>query len=66
MTNIWRHRKTGGAYAVIQDNVMIEATMTPGTLYMSLETGQKWIRPESEFYDGRFERLESLPAGKES
>ncbi|QDP61580.1 MAG: hypothetical protein Tp138OMZ00d2C19078261_41 [Prokaryotic dsDNA virus sp.] len=55
--NIWRHKKTGGLYTVLADDLRIEATNQRGVLYQSLIDQKKWVRPYGEFYDGRFESL---------
>lgn len=49
-----RHRN-GGLYRVVGQGV-IEADRTPATIYDDAE-GTVWIRPTSEFEDGRFEKL---------
>lgn len=57
---IWRHKKTGGLYVIITDNFQIEATLEQGVLYRNLSDGREWVRPKSEFMDGRFESLNSM------
>lgn len=59
MSNIWRHKKTGGLYTILDEDFKIEATTERGTLYQNLQSGERWIRPFSEFHDGRFEVLNS-------
>lgn len=54
---IWRHKKTGGLYVVVTDNFQIEATMEQGILYKGVYDGKEWVRPKTEFMDGRFEPL---------
>ena len=51
---IFRHKKTGGEYVVMMF-ATIEATMTQAVVYKSTATDQAWVRPVSEFEDGRFE-----------
>lgn len=49
-----RHVKTGGVYEVIcnaQDEHDRDRTMV---VYRNVETGERWVRPASEFNDGRF------------
>jgi hypothetical protein len=63
---LWRHVKTGHLYHVVQGCV-IEATLTPAVLYTAATTFGavteyahacvSWVRPLSEFLDGRFEAL---------
>lgn len=50
-----RHRK-GGRYRLLTDNALIEATMQPAVVYEAVD-GQWWVRPSSEFFDGRFTPL---------
>jgi hypothetical protein len=56
----WRHKKRGGTYtemgratfqmAGINDDMKV-------VIYQSNMDGAMWVRPESEFFDGRFERV---------
>lgn len=48
-----KHVKTGGLYVVLCEAV-IEATMTKAVVYKSIHDGTVWVRPSSEFCDGRF------------
>lgn len=50
-----RHRK-GGLYRVVGP-ATIEADMTPAVVYEG-RNGGMWVRPASEFYDGRFTPVE--------
>lgn len=52
----WRHVKTGTVY-VIRDLVYIEDGAVPAVCYSQLgvEDPIVWVRPASEFFDGRFE-----------
>jgi len=54
---IWRHKKTGGLYVIIDDDITIEATGERGVLYRSVQDGRKWVRSHAQFHDGRFEQL---------
>lgn len=55
-----RHRK-GGLYRVLnRANVYIENGMVPAVIYDDLE-GRVWVRPASEFDDGRFTAIEAQP-----
>lgn len=55
-SEIWQHVKTGGLYMVV-GACLIESDLTPGTIYRSLFDGATWVRPTSEFEDGRFRNL---------
>lgn len=48
-----KHLKTGGMYVVVCEAV-IEATMTKAVVYRSIKDDCVWVRPASEFCDGRF------------
>lgn len=50
-----RHLKTGGLYQVLHA-ATIEATMTPAVVYEG-QDGGKWVRPQVEFHDGRFQPI---------
>lgn len=54
----YRHKKTGGVYKVIMF-ATIEATMQSAVIYEPVghDLGRRWVRPLSEFMDGRFEAL---------
>ena len=58
--NIWRHKKAGGLYVIIDERAVIEKTMEPATIYRSISDNRTWIRPKAEFHDGRFEILNSM------
>lgn len=55
-SEIWQHVKSGGLYTVI-GHEMIEADLTPATIYRSLWDGAVWVRPTAEFEDGRFRNI---------
>lgn len=48
----WTHRK-GGVYTIVT-NARIEATLEAAVVYRDVITGMTWVRPLSEFIDGRF------------
>ena len=52
---LWRHIKTDGIYAVLCPAV-IEAGAVPAVAYaIANGNGTVWVRPVTEFLDGRFE-----------
>ena len=53
---VYRHRKTGGIYGVVC-NATRESDGELLVVYRNVETGERWVRPASEFNDGRFERV---------
>lgn len=55
MIKVYKHKKTGGYYTLVSRNAKIEATLEPVCVYRSLKDNTIWVRPESEFFDGRFE-----------
>lgn len=55
-SEIWQHIKSGGLYTVIGHG-LIEADLSPATIYKSLWDGAVWVRPTAEFEDGRFLNL---------
>lgn len=52
---LYRHKKTGGFYHVVLEDAIIEATMERAVIYRALSDNKVWVRPYSEFADGRFE-----------
>jgi hypothetical protein len=56
-SEIWQHVESGGLYVVIVNDALIEKTGTTAVVYKSLWDGAVWVRPYSEFYDGRFRNL---------
>lgn len=55
-SEIWQHAKSGGLYTVV-GHCLIEADLTHATIYRSLWDGQVWVRPTTEFEDGRFRNI---------
>lgn len=51
------HLKTGGEY-VLMFMGKIEADGTDAVIYQSAITGEVWVRPATEFFDGRFQPIE--------
>lgn len=55
----WTHKKTGHFYRVLA-SCTVEKTMEAGLVYQrvhapdSEDDGRVWVRPQSEFLDGRF------------
>ena len=48
----WRHRK-GGTYRVLATG-RIESDLSPCVIYVSEQDEVVWVRPFTEFNDGRF------------
>jgi hypothetical protein len=55
---LYRHIKTGGLYLLLGD-CLIESDKTLAVIYRSMSDGQVWVRPTKEFFDGRFEFIDS-------
>lgn len=53
----WVHIKTGGSYTLIARG-MLESNREPVVIYRGKDD-RVWVRPEAEFMDGRFERIEN-------
>lgn len=53
----WSHTKSGGVYWV-QAVGILEANGEPMVVYREAGSNDCWIRPVSEFLDGRFVRLQ--------
>jgi hypothetical protein len=51
----WRHRK-GALYEVVS-NARLEGTLEAVVVYRDEAVGMTWVRPLSEFIDGRFTAL---------
>ena len=51
---VYRHKKRGTTYRLIGFAVR-EADQEPMVVYQDTESGIWWTRPDSEFFDGRFE-----------
>lgn len=58
--NLWRHKKSGKVVAVLDNDLLIEKNAERAVLYQELWDSRKWVRPFSEFHDGRFESLNRL------
>lgn len=54
--SLWKHIKRGHNYVVL-GHCIIEKTMTTGVLYQEIDGLEPtlWMRPASEFLDGRFQ-----------
>jgi hypothetical protein len=55
----YRHVKSGGLYELVLTGTKIEANGEDAVVYRSVATGQAWVRPTAEFFDGRFEKVTS-------
>lgn len=53
-SEIWQHRKSGGLYMIMSEEATLEKDLSKQVIYTSLFDGAVWIRPYSEFFDGRF------------
>lgn len=53
---LFRHKKTKGIYQ-IQMLVTNETDLSVSVVYSNYESGTIWVRPASEFFDGRYERV---------
>jgi hypothetical protein len=53
----YRHIKTGGIY-IILCRAKDESSNVDLVVYGNIETLDSWTRPATEFYDGRFVRVE--------
>ncbi|MFT8445091.1 MAG: DUF1653 domain-containing protein [Acetobacter orientalis] len=60
MEKLYRHKKRGTTYMTMGTaTLQIEGPhdMTKCVVYMDTRSGSVWVRPETEFYDGRFEEV---------
>jgi hypothetical protein len=65
----YRHKKRGGEYEIITDSASLQCSAAPEfeklfgedcfTVYQNIATGAVHVRPTPEFFDGRFELIES-------
>jgi hypothetical protein len=55
----YRHVKSGGTYKVVAHG-KLEWSLAPVVIYEAEKDGTIWVRPEAEFFDGRFERIAAL------
>lgn len=54
----YRHKKTGNEYMVLKIG-LLESTLEPVVVYTGTNVGDPvWVRPVSEFFDGRYEVLD--------
>ena len=53
MELLYRHVKTGRLYRYLLQ-ARLEGTGEDMVVYQSINTGAFWVRPASEFFDGRF------------
>lgn len=54
--------RNGGLYQMRHPYAVIEATMTAAVIYEG-QDGMLWVRPRTEFYDGRFAELPNPDEG---
>ena len=57
--SLFRHKKTGGVYRPLMV-CELESDLTEMVVYKNIDTGRVWVRPVSEFYDGRFEPISPI------
>lgn len=58
--SIFQHVKTGNYYLVLESDAKLESTLEPCVVYRSIDTDKVWVQPCSEFFDGRFAKLETI------
>lgn len=59
---LYRHKKRGTTYEIIGFGTMQIINSLDGTkvvIYKDVDNGSLWVRPEDEFFDGRFEEVVS-------
>lgn len=49
---VWTHVKSGERYQILHHG-LLEENLQPVVIYQA-EDGPVWVRPASEFFDGRF------------
>lgn len=58
----YHHKKRGTNYRILNHApFQLSKTVADGdqvVIYQDIESGQVWVRPTAEFYDGRFELIE--------
>lgn len=67
----YRHKRRGGKYQILTDSASLQCSTAPEfeklfdedcwTVYQNVATGVVYVRPTPEFFDGRFELVESAP-----
>ena len=58
----YRHKKTGGTYVILHADAKVQTStplvdMDAVVVYRSEKNDSVWVRPASEFHDGRFELI---------
>ena len=56
----FQHQKSGNHYQVLAI-ALKEDDLTPSVVYSCETTGQVWVRPAAEFFDGRFAAAPAKP-----
>lgn len=54
MNDRYEHLKRGTRYEVLHYHALREADMVECVVYCAVADGKIWVRPRSEFFDGRF------------
>lgn len=61
--SFYLHQKTGNRYVIIC-RAKRESDQEPMIIYRKLNTDEKWVRPEAEFFDGRFIKQDLFKTSK--
>lgn len=63
--NLYLHAASGGTYEVLEATAHVEAEGLSGPLMVVYrdypEGNHTWVRPRDEFFDGRFQRVGTVP-----
>ena len=54
---LWKHSKSEALYQFLHE-ARQEVDLSHVVVYKSLDTSTIWVRPRSEFFDGRFEHIQ--------
>lgn len=59
ITSIYRHNKRGTMYQILHIG-FLEKDLSEQVVYQDIVTKKIWIRPSSEFFDGRFKEIKGV------